>query len=283
MGIRKNAKFLTPSEREAFVQACVLMKADIVNPGAGADEYSRWDESVALHRFIQNVNTPGNVGVNFGHGGLGAYGFLSWHRYSLYRFEQQLQSYVPGVILPYWDWTDPAGTIVAEDFLGPNGDPLLNNEVQLGYFAADAPGTGANTTAVPVWWPGTLTGFHLHAAFGMWEGPLRRNILPPAGLPSAATIRSALDMGTLPAFQNACESASGAAPAQGPHNSLHGGFGGGGHMGSVAVSPFDPMFYLHHCNVDRLWAMWQMDGHADEFPMAGGHPEHHRTDPMYPW
>src|SRR5262245_22406172 len=135
MGVRKNAKFLTPPEREAFVQACVLMKDDIVNPGAAAaDRYSRWDEYVALHRFIQNVNTPANNGVNFGHGGLGAYGFLSWHRYFLYRLEQQLQSYVAGVMLPYWDWTDPAGTIVVEDFLGPNGDPLLNNEVQFGYF-----------------------------------------------------------------------------------------------------------------------------------------------------
>ena len=110
MGVRKNAKFLTPAEREAFVQACVLMKADIVNPGAApADQYSRWDEDVAIHRFIQNANTPANNNVNFGHGGLGAYGFLSWHRYFLYRLEQQLQTYVPGVMLPYWDWTDPVG------------------------------------------------------------------------------------------------------------------------------------------------------------------------------
>ena len=36
MGVRKNAKFLTPAEREAFVQACVLMKADIVNPARRA-------------------------------------------------------------------------------------------------------------------------------------------------------------------------------------------------------------------------------------------------------
>jgi hypothetical protein len=43
------------------------------------------------------------------------------------------------------------------------------------------------------------------------------------------------------------------------------------------------MFYLHHCNCDRLWAMWQMDGHATEYPIAGGDPEHNRNDPMYPW
>ena len=34
MGVRRNAKFLTPTERENFVKACVLMKADIVNPAA---------------------------------------------------------------------------------------------------------------------------------------------------------------------------------------------------------------------------------------------------------
>ena len=31
MGIRKNAKFLSPTEKENFVRACVLLKADIVN------------------------------------------------------------------------------------------------------------------------------------------------------------------------------------------------------------------------------------------------------------
>lgn len=33
MGIRKNAKFLTATERENFVRACVMLKADIVNLG----------------------------------------------------------------------------------------------------------------------------------------------------------------------------------------------------------------------------------------------------------
>lgn len=53
MGIRKNAKFLTPAERENFVRACVLLKADIVNPGAPASQqYSKWDEYVAIHQEI---------------------------------------------------------------------------------------------------------------------------------------------------------------------------------------------------------------------------------------
>ena len=43
------------------------------------------------------------------------------------------------------------------------------------------------------------------------------------------------------------------------------------------------MFFLHHCNIDRLWAMWQADGHATDYPAAGGSPQHHRNDLMYPW
>ncbi|MGA7731663.1 MAG: tyrosinase family protein [Chloroflexia bacterium] len=284
MSIRKNAKFLTAVEREALVQAFVSMKADIVNPGASAsDQYSRWDEYVAIHRFIQNANTPSNSNVNFGHGGAGAYGFFSWHRYFLYLLEKQLQTYVAGVALPYWDWTDPSGTLLVADFLGPNGDSTSSYEVRQGYFAKEAPGTGSNTTPTPSWWPASLTGWNLHTAFGSGAGALKRNIGLASALPSVTTIRSTLDKTTYHDFQNAVESGSGTSPSHGLHNSLHGWFGSGAHMASTIYSPFDPIFYLHHCNADRLWALWQMDGHETEYPTSGGDAEHHRTDPMYPW
>ncbi|KAF4461201.1 hypothetical protein FALBO_12005 [Fusarium albosuccineum] len=35
-----------------------------------------------------------------------------------------------------------------------------------------------------------------------------------------------------------------------------GGYGLG-HMSDVPVAAFDPVFWLHHCNIDRLLAMWQ--------------------------
>ncbi|KAI9877781.1 MAG: hypothetical protein M1830_002847, partial [Pleopsidium flavum] len=41
------------------------------------------------------------------------------------------------------------------------------------------------------------------------------------------------------------------------HNAIHGLVGNGGHMGSVPYSAFDPIFWLHHANVDRLFAIWQ--------------------------
>lgn len=41
------------------------------------------------------------------------------------------------------------------------------------------------------------------------------------------------------------------------HNSVHGLTGGGGHMGDPTVAAFDPIFWLHHANIDRLFAIWQ--------------------------
>ncbi|KAF4222006.1 hypothetical protein CNMCM5878_007558 [Aspergillus fumigatiaffinis] len=45
------------------------------------------------------------------------------------------------------------------------------------------------------------------------------------------------------------------------HNNIHLWTGGSngveGHMANVPVAAFDPIFWLHHCNVDRLFAIWQ--------------------------
>ncbi|KAH7100112.1 Di-copper centre-containing protein [Auriculariales sp. MPI-PUGE-AT-0066] len=41
------------------------------------------------------------------------------------------------------------------------------------------------------------------------------------------------------------------------HNSLHLIIGGAGHMGQNEFAGFDPIFYMHHCNVDRIYALWE--------------------------
>lgn len=51
---------------------------------------------------------------------------------------------------------------------------------------------------------------------------------------------------------------------EGIHNTVHTLCGGGGsssvsggHMTYLPEAAFDPIFFLHHCNVDRIFAMWQ--------------------------
>lgn len=289
MGTRKNAKFLSAAEREDFVRACVLMKADIVNPGDPLSaQYSKWDEYVAIHWMIQDGIAPGGINVNFGHGGSGCYSFLSWHRYFLYRFELDLQTYVAGVMIPYWDWTDPA-SLMTDTFLGPNGNVANSNRIEQGYFAVDRPGAGANATVLPAWYPVGLDGWRMPSMFpSNFAGGLKRQTGAIGLLPSVDDIRDTLGLGDYPSFQNTLESGAGLVSGNDMHNGMHNWLGGGagattGHMRSPLVSPFDPFFYLHHCNIDRLWAMWQADGHQTEYPVMGGEAQHHRNDIMYPW
>jgi len=58
---------------------------------------------------------------------------------------------------------------------------------------------------------------------------------------------------------------------EGVHGGIHNGVGGlinndiaAGHMTIVPISAFDPAFWLHHANVDRLVAIWQAL-HPDEY------------------
>jgi len=47
-----------------------------------------------------------------------------------------------------------------------------------------------------------------------------------------------------------------------PHNGVHTNIGGqfpngdDGVMGNPQMASLDPIFYLHHCNIDRMWAAW---------------------------
>ena len=45
------------------------------------------------------------------------------------------------------------------------------------------------------------------------------------------------------------------------HNVVHmyaGGVSGNsvGTMGNITISPADPLFWMHHANIDRIWAHW---------------------------
>jgi tyrosinase len=44
---------------------------------------------------------------------------------------------------------------------------------------------------------------------------------------------------------------------------------GGNTMPYPSISPHDPMFWLHHANVDRIWATWQQTYTGVLEPLAG--------------
>jgi tyrosinase len=60
----------------------------------------------------------------------------------------------------------------------------------------------------------------------------------------------------------------------GPINGIHGGvhIWCGGTMSDASVSPADPVFWLHHANLDRLWWVWYQNpaaGNKQNPPLTG--------------
>jgi tyrosinase len=58
-----------------------------------------------------------------------------------------------------------------------------------------------------------------------------------------------------------------------------------GSMEPLDVSPNDPAFFLHHANVDRIWAQWQdMPGNAESYAPASGQADgYNLNDNMFPY
>ncbi|KAI0342041.1 Di-copper centre-containing protein [Trametopsis cervina] len=65
---------------------------------------------------------------------------------------------------------------------------------------------------------------------------------------------------------------------EGVHDTLHNILGDGGHMSSVAVAGFDPIFWYHHLNVDRLLALWLAVNPGSRVPAASGSSPGEKTE-----
>jgi tyrosinase len=71
------------------------------------------------------------------------------------------------------------------------------------------------------------------------------------------------------------------------HNRVH--LWVGGNM-ALMTSPNDPVFFLHHCFVDKVWADWQEvqkknnpAGAPHYAPLRDGPPGHNLGDQLKPW
>ena len=263
MAVRKNQSELTPQERENFVNALLQLKAD-----------GTYDEFVQTHVDAMKPATPQNVPMSVRNAAHRGPSFLPWHREYLRRFELALQEIDPSVSLPYWDWTvdnSPSSSIWNGDFMGGDGSGL-ERVVSTGPFAHKAGNWILKVNTSP------SAGPELKRQFGVFG----------TSLPSTADVEDCIsvtpydsspwDRTSNPSFRNLLEGWIG--PSQ-IHNRVHGWVGGSMLPGS---SPNDPIFFLHHCNVDRLWAIWQSQ-HTNEnyLPVSGGPAGHNLNDSMFPW
>ena len=151
-------------------------------------------------------------------------GFLTWHRAYMEVFEKALQCCCnQSISLPFWDWSSGPSTGVPSacstaTYVHRDGDTVPN----------------------PLY-AGPLPAF---AGGGMTA---RSSAIDTTPFDNAATgAQNALNKATFSIFQSSLS---------GPHGLVH--VTVGGQMGSVPYAGFDPIFFLNHSNVDRIWAQWQ--------------------------
>ena len=153
--------------------------------------------------------------------------FLPWHRAYLAWFEATIRTLAgeDDWALPYWDYTLP----------GDVADRRLPVE-----FRVSTRTVGGQVVA--------------NALFrdGRSAGPL-----PAQDVDIVPALSDPRFVRTFPVrgFGGVDQGAVGGDLEGRPHNDVHGDIGG--LMGSTATAGRDPIFWLHHANVDRLWEVWR--------------------------
>jgi len=123
----------------------------------------------------------------------------------------------------------------------------------------------ADASAIPAW----LTTFRPNGVTDSNGNPIQIRRAPGTHpqartLPSSQTIRSTvLNQEDYTAFTLALE---GARPF-GAHNLVHMWFNGT--MSQIPTAPADPMFWMHHAEIDRIWAVWSST-HSGQTPNLQG-------------
>jgi len=165
--------------------------------------------------------------------------FLSWHRMYLYFFDRILRaaSGDSNLVLPYWNWTDPAQRSLPIPFRQPadSSNPL--------FTGGRPPALNAGTASLAA---STVDDSVAFADVNFETG----GSFSGNGFGGQTSTPMQFD------------SASGDLELQ-PHNVVHSALGG--LMGNPLTAAQDPIFWLHHANIDRLWNRWlqQDKGRAD--------------------
>lgn len=160
--------------------------------------------------------------------------FLPWHRAFMTMYENAAKVLTGNkdFAMPYWDWT------IERTLPKAFSEPLYQGKVNPLFVA----------NRIPIDLPDSLVGPEVMAeiydecvfeVFGTSRNPNQDNLDP------AWIIRGGGVQGVLEAT---------------PHNNIHNDIGA--YM-PTAGSPRDPIFMMHHGNIDRIWANWNALGRND--------------------
>lgn len=163
--------------------------------------------------------------------------FLPWHRGYVLMYERAVRSLTGNAdfAMPYWDWT------AHPDFPAAFGDEQFDGQPNPLFVAGRLMTTG-DTIDLSVSGPAVLDSIMAQPSFEEF-GSSR-----PAGQNSSdpVWIRQGGVQGEL---------------ESNPHNNIHCDIRGP--FMCAGTSPQDPIFQMHHCNIDRIWDAWNRAGGAN--------------------
>jgi len=173
--------------------------------------------------YVKFINWHANMGGYRMHAmgfdaKVGMLRFLAWHRIYLLEFEKALRRVEPTAYIPYWKWVDGGVPKWIETF-----KPTVGGVTRLKSSHMDP-----NPTFHP---PQTINVNRINLTSAITT---QKKIDAILAQPDFASFSTALE--------------------RGPHNNGHNLLG---HQMRTEISPTDPMFWMHHANVDRIWALWQ--------------------------
>ena len=251
--VRRNVAVL--SRNDDWPDALVAYEKGVdrmrkVEPGdASPTDPTGWRFQAAMHGRQLPDGRPDRSNPLFNKCQHGSWFFLPWHRMYLAAFEQMVQHHLEDAAwsLPYWYAIDPDHPQALDPAPRPSATP-----------------PGATTTCTP------RTGRRASTPASRSSGATSRVRSSTAGLGDALAAGRYATADGVTAFgggKRARPSFSG--PEQGllegtPHGAVHVLVGGAtGWMSSFFTAALDPIFWLHHANLDRLWQVWLDLGHRD--------------------
>jgi tyrosinase len=172
--------------------------------------------------------------------------FLTWHRAYMYEFEKLLQDIIPAVTLPYWDWTMS---------IYKNG---MDGEIPDAFKEKPAGGL-SGFDVNPLWDANRFPGQYLKGQ--TLAGTYHHHYPTQEDIDEIQAIDNWLDYGGGPQSNQAFGALS-----MNPHNTIHiycglinnpDGSPRYSDMFNNLTAAYDPIFWIHHTNIDRLWSEWQ--------------------------
>ncbi|KAM3418125.1 hypothetical protein BST61_g6330 [Cercospora zeina] len=250
---RREWRALSPDERSNFITATHCLRELPSQLFPERPQVARWYDFGWTHYHIGNVNHRNAS-------------FLPWHRWLIVLLEDSLRTHCGySGALPYWDWTldwlhmGDAPVFDIQTGFGGNGNPKYvlesDDDALVGWCVTEGPFAGAQIPFDRFRLPGDISSYEPNnASFCLSRKFARGNTFNAPKL-DPDQVSMVLEQPGYMDFLLDLES--------GPHNEIPKGIQGT--FGTI-WAPAEPLFWLHHMQLDRLWWIWQ---HMD--------PEHARA------